>query len=301
MKKITVFFLIAVLLPALSACGPKNPIAPTAIPTEIPTETVSEPVPEEPAAGSEALPEAYDQEVSASDPAMAVLMDLTEAGERMENSLAFIVLDTAGKSVWKAPLAGLEFAVPDYMIDAHGGIRALGGYETIPGSGIVSLDVVYYSMTEAEYTDMLEKIPETTGSQDTAEEKTGVSKTYTEAIHALNSHMHPLFSVIGIGNDQDEAAILAAERKVLEGSGIYTAEEIDQMTGGRTFTKIGTAEDYTFYFVQKAIDESDLAGLEADGEVYKAEYTALYNAKDQIVIDFTLSRPIGLQEQCNEK
>lgn len=292
MKKFLIVSMLILMMLCLCACGSKTqptPTAgstevPTAVPTEEPTEIV-QPTEEASAEGAQTSnQQAYD-----------ALMELNAVGENMDGSSAYIVLDTAGKSVWKVPLAGLEFQVPDFIQDAHGGIRAMNGNEIIPGTGIVGLDVVYYAMTETEYYDLVKKLADYADDTEDIDELFGVSKRFMEASHDLNKHRHSLFSIMGIGNNQGSDEILAAEKKEKALYDFYTEEELSA-PDTRTFTKIGSAEDYNFFFVQEPINEEDLAEIAADGDQYKAEYESLYNARDQIAPNFTFSRPIGIQE-----
>ena len=292
MKRSVLMTMIIILL--LCACGSNQKAAPTAAPTAVPTEVPA-------AAPAEAAEENADEEkLTAHDEISNTLTELEKAGERMESSTAFIVLDTAGKSVWKVPLAGLEFQVPDFIKDAHGGIRAMGGREKISGTGIVSMDVVYYSMTESEYYDLVKKMADYSDDTEDIDEFFGLSHRFMETSQAINRHRHPLFSIMGIGNNQGPDEILAAEKKEIMQTGLWTEEELDAEQKNKTFSKIGSFEDYNFFFVQKPMDEEDLERTAADGDVYKTEYEALFHSKDQIVPNFTFSRPVGIQELVSE-
>lgn len=292
--------IIVLLLLCLCACGTKTQPEPTAVPTvtviEPPVESTEE-------AEGPAIETSQNSDEKAPDNEIAskTIRELQAVGEQMDSSAAFIVLDTAGKSVWKAPLAGIEeFTVPDFMLDAHGGIRAIGGTESIPGTGIVSLDVYYYSLTQNEYYDLLTVMAKYANDTVDIDENFGISKKYIEASRELNSHRHPLFSIYGIGENQGEAEIIAAEKAEYISYGIYTDEEYEKLTGNKTFTKIGSAEDYNFYYVQSAMNQEDIQGLQADGAQFKAEYESLFNAIDQIAPNFTFARPIGIQELLKE-
>ena len=286
--------LITIIILLLCACGTNQKAAPTAEPTAVPTEYTD-------ATPTEAAQEnAGEEKLTAYEEVTKVLTELGKVGEQMDASEAFIVLDTAGKSVWKVPLAGLEFQVPDFIKNAKGGIRAFDGNEKIAGTGIVSMDVVYYSMTESEYYDLTKKLADYIDDTEDIDETFGLSKRYMETVSELNGHRYPLFSIMGIGNNRGSEDIIAAERKDYLEGGYITEEELDAQPEERTFTKIGSAEDYNFFFVQNPMDERDLAHAAADGEAYKTEYETLFNSRDQIVQNFTFSRPIGLQDLVKE-
>ena len=286
--------LISIFILLLCACGTNQKAAPTAEPTAVPTE-----IPE--VTPTDVTHENTGEEkLTAYEEANRVLTELGKVGEQMDASEAFIVLDTAGKSVWKVPLAGLEFQVPDFIKNAKGGIRAFDGNEKIPGTGIVSMDVVYYSMTESEYYDLTKKLADYIDDTEEIDETFGLSKRYMETVSELNGHRYPLFSIMGIGNNRGSEDIIAAERKDYLEGGYITEEELDAQTEERTFTKVGSAEDYNFFFVQNPMDERDLAHAAADGEAYKTEYETLFNSRAQIVQNFTFSRPIGLQDLVKE-
>ena len=296
MKKCILLTMILILV--LCACGSNQKAVPTAEPTAGST-AVSTEVPA--AAHAEAAEaNAGEEKLTAHDEIFNTLTELEKIGERMQTSKAYIVLDTAGKSVWKVPLAGLEFRVPDFIKDAHGGIRAMNGSESISGTGIVSLDVVYFSMTESEYYDLVKKLADYADDTEDIDETFGLSKRYMETSQAINRHRHPLFSIMGIGNNRGPEEILAAEKKEKMQTGLWSEDELDAEQKNKTFSKIGSFEDYNFFFVQEPVDEQELASAAADGDVYKTEYETLFNAKDQIVPNFTFSRPVGIQDLVAE-
>ena len=296
MKRSILLTVIVIML--LCACGSNQKAAPTAEPTEIPS-AVPTAAPAAAAAEAGEKNEGKESQTGV-DEVRRALTELEEVGERMGSSKAYIVLDTAGKSVWKVPLAGLEFQVPDFIKDAHGGIRALNGSESISGTGIVSLDVVYFSMTESEYYDLVKKLADYSDDTEDIDEFFGLSHRFMETSQAINRHRHPLFSIMGIGNNQGPDEILAAEKKEIMQTGLWTEEELDAEQKNKTFSKIGSFEDYNFFFVQEPMDEEDLEHTAADGDVYKTEYEALFHSKDQIVPNFTFSRPVGIQELVSE-
>ena len=304
MKKHLIMTLILIM--GLCACGTKQQPAPTAAPTAEPTAVPTEApaaVPDEKTEESVLPTEetAGGKTQTADKQALDVINALEAAGgERMMVSDAYIVLDTAGKSVWKVPLAGLEFEVPDFMQDAHGGIRAMQGHETIPGTGIVELDVIYLSMTEREYYDLAKKLADYADDTENIDETFGLSTRYLETAHEFGQRRYPLFTIIGIGDNRGVDEILAAERKYLEE--YYTDAGIDPEAepDNRIFTPIGSAEDYNFFYVQEPMEEERLARIAAYGEQYKAEYQSLFNAKNQIIPNFTFSRPIGIRDLVAE-
>lgn len=295
-KLVLIITLVCIML---CSCGPKTRTEPTGVTTETAAAATAMQTTEEAAPAAESSQKTAAE--AGGDVVKREISALEAAGEQMDSSAAYIVLDTNGKSVWKAPLAGIaEFNVPDFILDAHGGIRAMGGMESIPGTGIVTLNVYYYSVTQKEYYELQNAMIQAAEDTSDIDPDFGISRKYIEASNSLNNHRHPLFSIYGIGSNQGEAEIIAAEKANYASYGFLTDEEIETMTGGRTFTKIGSAEDYNFFYVQSALDQEDLSGLEADGEQYKAEYQSLFNAMAQIAPNFTFARPIGLQELVNQ-
>ena len=132
--KSSVLILIFMLF-CLCAWGTKTQPEPTAAPTAAAAEPTTEPTAETVEEAKAETSQSSEEKSAAADITTEAIRELQAVGEQMDASTAFIVLDTAGKSVWKAPLAGIEeFRVPDFMLDAHGGIRATGGIESIPGT-----------------------------------------------------------------------------------------------------------------------------------------------------------------------
>ncbi|MBR6091122.1 MAG: hypothetical protein IKP86_14380 [Anaerolineaceae bacterium] len=290
--------LVVFLMFCLCACGAKSPSVSTVTPTPEPVVQTEIPVTEAAPEVTPEDPENSDLQEADLSGSEAVLAELSRIGEQMESGVAYIVQDDEGNTVWKAPLAGIEeFRVPDYMLDAHGGIRAAGGTEFTPGTGIVFLDVFYYSLTEHEYYESLEKLTEAENDTENIDETYGVSRRYLEIEDTLDRHRYPLFTIFGVGADQDEQTILDAERQELKSYNTFTDEEIEEALGWQTFTKIGEAEDYSFYFVQTGISRKDLELLKEDGAAFRAEYESLYGAMKQIVPNFTFTRPIGVEDK----
>ena len=126
-----------VMVMSLCACGTKPQPTPTAAPTAAPTEALEETGAEE---------ETFNPDNPGS------VLDYYEAhGTEIFGSYAFMQLDTEGKKTWTAPLAGIqEFKVPEAFLNAKGGVRASGGKELFPGTGIVSFNIVYLPFAEAD-------------------------------------------------------------------------------------------------------------------------------------------------------
>ena len=301
MKK-TFGIIIILLLLSLCACGPKTQPAPTeaptAVPTEVPTEVPAETAPETntetdagPAAEPEekAVPDSYDP----SDPD-SVLRYYDARGEEMYGSYAFQQLDTEGKTVWTAPLAGIkEFKVPEAFLNAKGNIRAGGGEELYLGTGLVNLDVVYLPYQKADFTAFLKKIAEYSKIQDPTDEDI---QNYVEMVQEYNNNAYHLFAIMGIGNNgtlEDLKALL--KEHFLRND--LTEEAIDQLFEASEFIEAGSAEDYNFYMIKRGYGS---AFFEESQEEYREEFDALYDAAESYTANFTFMRPLALAQMVAE-
>jgi len=204
--------------------------------------------------------------------------------EIMFESESYITLDTEGKKIWRAPFAGIaEFKVPEEWIKAKGGIRAINGSESLEGSGIVELGVNYIVSDEPGYFRLIDKIQNANGNEYDPDE------LYDQWGRMLTS----LFTIYGISENRDEAGLKAALKKLYMDYG-YEAEVIDSVLNQMVITKIGSADDFNFFFVQN--QDEDRSALEGVDEDYVKEYEAFSSDISKYIPNFTFARPMGLTE-----
>ena len=207
--------------------------------------------------------------------------------EIMFESESYITLNTDGKKIWRAPFAGIvEFEVPEEWIKAEGGIRALGGTELDDGIGIVNLNVNYIPSEEAVYKELVRLIEEAWDSGNDVEAD--------ELYDIWSNSMVELFTIYGISDSRDEAEL----RNALEEDYIsygYDPEDVQALISQMKFTKLGSADDFNFFFAKN--EEEDLSILEGADEKYVKEYREFSADPGKYIPNFTkLDRPLGLTE-----
>ena len=305
MKRLFIPVCLVVVL-SLCACGSKTQPAPTAVPTavltevpaevptEIPTEVPTEASPETDAA-ADAEPKADtgpdDFDPSDSD---SVLRYYDAHGEGMYGSYAFQQLDTNGKKVWTAPLAGIkEFKVPETFLNAKGGIRAGGGEELYLGTGVVNMDVFYLPYPKADYDAFLARVADFSKIQDPTDEDI---QNYVEMVRDYNNNAYHLFAVMGIGGNgtlDDLKAVL--KENFMKND--FTEEDVDQLFETSEFFEEGSAEDYNFFLIKRGYGS---AFFTESQEEYREEYDALYDAAESYAANFTFMRPLALAQMVSE-
>ena len=204
--------------------------------------------------------------------------------ESMYESESYITLNTDGQKIWRAPFAGIfEFVVPDEWIAAKGGIRALQGTEINDGGGIVQLVVNYIASEEPPYKELVRLIDETE------------DENVYEDLYAQWAGMSTeIFSVYGISENRDEAALKDALKEIYIGYGA-DEESVKQLIDQMEITKMGSADDFNFFLTQNK--DEDLSALENADEVYKKEYGEFSSDISKYIPNFKqLGRPMGLTE-----
>ena len=203
--------------------------------------------------------------------------------EIMIDAQAYITLNTAGQKIWRAPLAGIsEFKVPEEWLNAAGGIRATGGTEIETAVGITELQFYYLPYDESTYQNLREKL------------ETAPDDDYWDIVADYQNSLVPMFSIVGIGENRDEAAIKEGVKELYLGYEV-DAETIDALLSGWKFTKLGSADDFNFFFV---VDENqDLGALEGKDEIFTKEYEEFTADISKYIPNFTLIRPLGLAEE----
>ena len=310
MKRVLFILLTAALMIALSACasGAKTtpapaqeptaaPAEPTAIPAE-PTAAPAEPtaVPAEPTDEPAAEKEASAPEASAG-PARKTIEEIAEDlkkanAEQMFESTAFITIDTEGKNIWTAPLAGIkEFKVPESFLNAKGGIRLTDGSEVIEGSGLVWTNFDYMASTKEDYYDLVELINEAWYSDDSADDG-------SELYEVWNMMKAPLFTVYGINKNRGEAEIKKVLIDYYVGDNDEDAEELtkayNEDMSQWVFTPAGSVEDFNFFIVQ--VPAIELYIYDEDQTGYTEEYLSLREKTAELIPLFTFDLPYGLAE-----
>ena len=299
MKKL---FVLVILVIAMNLCAcssktqPTPTAAPTAVPTEPPTEAPAE-VPTEVPADNKAETEHEAETVSDSfDPAdpESVLSYYGAHADEMYGSYAFKQLNTEGKTVWTAPLAGIqEFKVPEAFLNAKGGIRAGGGEELYLGTGIVNMDVFYLPYQEAEYDAFVKRIADFSKIQDPTDEDI---QNYVAMVREYNDNAYHLFAVMGIGNNGSLEDLKAALKENFLKNDL-TEDDVEQLFASAEFIKAGSAEDYNFYMIKRGYGS---AFFNESQQEYKEEYDALYDAAESYAANFTFMRPLALAQLVSE-
>ena len=206
--------------------------------------------------------------------------------EIMYESESYITLDTEGKTIWRAPFAGIvEFKVPEEWINAEGGIRAIGGTESVENSGIVDLEVKYIVSEESTYHELTKLIDEALDEENDDDWE----NLYSE----WGSMMTNLFTIYGISENRDEAGLREGLKKQYMDYGV-DEETVNALLDQMVITKIGSAEDFNFFFSQNK-DEDKSALADAD-EVFVKEYEAFSSDISKYIPNFTFARPMGLTE-----
>ena len=105
--------------------------------------------------------------------------------------------------------------------------------------------------------------------------------------------MTNLFTIYGISENRDEAGLREGLKKQYMDYGV-DEETVNALLDQMVITKIGSAEDFNFFFSQNK-DEDKSALADAD-DVFVKEYEAFSSDISKYIPNFTFARPMGLTE-----
>ena len=194
---------------------------------------------------------------------------------------------------WSAPFAGLlRFELPDSWKKAKGTIKATGGSESIPGSGLAAVDILYFSMPESDYTTLLNNIALYSYYAQT--DATALVK-YNNAANTYTSNMAQLCSIYALSGNASEQELRDRIRDIFMKYGRVDKETAEERVSSYTVIPAGTSADFSFYIVQT---ENDSGNAFTDGrnEEYRKEFENLHTNIKEIIPKLTFARPLGLTE-----
>ena len=205
------------------------------------------------------------------------------------------VFEKSGKNgkVWTAPFAGIKsFKLPSEMSDAAGVIAASGGSETIPGLGLVTADVVYLSLSEAAYMELISTL---SLASFYARSDASALQKYKQLADAYTSASSVLFSVYGIKGDKSVEDLRAQIRDVYVKYGGLAPVLAEAVVSGLSVYPAGKSGDYSFFLVQSGMQDEAAFKQQKDAGFYE-EYRSLYGNIEKYPPLFTFQRPVGLTE-----
>ncbi len=208
------------------------------------------------------------------------------------NSYVFKKTDK-NSTVWTAPFAGIKsFRLPSAMTKAKGIIAASGGSETIPGSGLVTADVVYFPMTAAEYDELIKNI---SLAAFYAQTDAGMLQKYKQLAGTYSAAAKPLFSVYGVKNNGSADDLKNLIKDIYVTYGNYDETIALIAASSLTVYPAGNAEDFSFYIVQNGTPkEADFASEET--APYFEEYRTIFSEAGKYGSSFSFHRPLALTE-----
>ena len=173
---------------------------------------------------------------------------------------------------WSAPFAGLlRFELPDSWKKAKGTIKATGGSESIPGSGLAAVDILYFSMPESEYTTLLNNIALYSYY---AQTDSSALVKYNNAANTYTSNMAQLSSIYALSGNASEQELRDRIRDIFIKYGRVDEKTAEERVSSYTVIPAGTSADFSFYIVQT---ENDSGNAFTDGrnEEYRKEFEKL--------------------------
>ena len=223
----------------------------------------------------------------------AYVNELGEQGySKVYNSLVFEKADKSGK-VWTAPFAGIRaFKMPSEMAKAKGIISASGGSESVPGSGLVTVDFNYLALSEEEYKQLISAM---SIYSIYAQSNADALQNYRQLAAAYTAASEPLFSVYGIKGNGTADDLKAMVKDIYVKYGGMDESLAAIAAAMMSVSPAGSAGDYSFYLVRSGMaDENSFAELN-HGDLFE-EYQTIYNNIEKYPAAFTFARPLGLTE-----
>lgn len=208
------------------------------------------------------------------------------------NSLVFEKADKSGK-VWTAPFAGIKsFKLPSEMSGAKGVIAASGGSESVPGSGLVTADVVYLAMNEIEYKQLITNL---SIAAVYARSDPGALKTYQQLEAAYTAASSPLFSVYGMKGNGSADDLKALIKDIYVKYGGLDESLAMLATAMMAVYPAGSDGDYSFFLVQSGAPDAEKFGTDKKAAFYE-EYEKLFRGIEKYPSAFKFRHPLGLTE-----
>ena len=194
---------------------------------------------------------------------------------------------------WSAPFAGLlRFDFPNSWKKASGTIKATGGSENIPGSGLSAIDILYFTMPAAEYDKLIREIAMYSVY---AQTDTNALLGYNAAARKYTSSMTQLGSIYAFSRNAPEDDARSRLKEIYTKYGGSSAEEADALVDAYTIIPAGSAADYNFFIVQTDKDAGN-AFTDGNNIKYKEEYERLHENIKEIIPGLTFARPMGITE-----
>lgn len=197
------------------------------------------------------------------------------------------------EKTWSAPFAGLQrFDLPNSWKNAKGTIKATGGSESIPGSGLASVDILYHTMPEKEYTSLLNQISMYSYS---AQSDPSAFMKYNNAANTYTANMAQLCSIYAISGSASEQELRDKIRDIFIKYGGASQKDAEERVAAYTVFPAGSSADFNFYIVQNVKDSGN-AFTGGKNEEYRKEYETLHENIKEIIPKITFARPLGLTE-----
>ncbi|MBQ4514464.1 MAG: TlpA family protein disulfide reductase [Anaerolineaceae bacterium] len=197
------------------------------------------------------------------------------------------------EKTWSAPFAGLQrFDLPNSWKNTKGTIKATGGSESIPGSGLASVDILYHTMPEKEYTSLLNQISMYSYS---AQSDPSAFMKYNNAANTYTANMAQLCSIYAISGSASEQELRDRIRDIFIKYGEASQKDAEKRVAAYTVFPAGSSADFNFYIVQ-TVKDSGNAFTGGKNEEYRKEYETLHENIKEILPKITFARPLGLTE-----
>ncbi len=199
----------------------------------------------------------------------------------------------AKENTWSAPFAGLKrFDLPNSWKNAKGTIKASGGSESVPGSGLTSVDILYLTMTDEEYSSLVSQISLYSRY---ARTDTAALLKYNSAVNTYSANLAQLCSIYALSGNASEQELRDRIKDIFTKYGGVDEASAQQRVSAYKVIPAGTSADFSFYIVQT---ENDSGKALSDGrnEEYRKEYEKLHENIKEIIPKISFARPLGLTE-----
>ena len=191
-----------------------------------------------------------------------------------------------------APFAGIaEFKLPKSLKDMKGSLAAAGGSETIPGLGLVVLDLLYFPMPVMEYNQLTSQL---SLSSYLAQSDVNALNSFRQLSAFYSSSAAPLFSIYGIRNNGSESDLRNTICDIFTSYGGYDAAAARDVVDNYIVYPAGSSDDYNFYLVDP--NSSSAARFADKDPKYFEEYNEIVKNIPFFSKNFSFIRPLGLTE-----
>ena len=197
------------------------------------------------------------------------------------------------KNTWSAPFAGIgRFDLPQSWSGAKGTLKATGGSESIPGTGLTETNILYFAMSDPDYDSLVNQLATYSYM---AQTNPNAYAVYSRLAETYQASLAQVCSIYGVSGNADEDGLRDRISEIFIKYGGMDEDAVRQKVASFTVIPAGSVNDFSFFIVQKEDDPGNAFTAEKNKEFQK-EFEKLSQNIREIIPSMAFERPAGLTE-----